>query len=154
MNEANATTATPTDGTEKMISIEEAAARYGVASRVLRAALGAEECKGHDFGGRVGWRMWPHHVVEWLDSLVNKGKAAPKGRKRVTTKRAKEAAAKDKPTVKVGQVWIDRAKPSRKVKVTEVGDKAIEIHNMAHKDPSTRGTVKCEKWHRYYSLAA
>lgn len=137
---------------DQMISIDEAAKRFNVASRVLRAALGAGECKGKDFGGRIGWRMWPRHVREWLDKLVgDTGKAAPKPRRRAKTKATKAAA---KPAIKVGQTWKDRdtREGGRKVKIVEVKPDVIVVHNPAHKDPNTKSEVKASAFHRRFVL--
>lgn len=139
------------DEKDRTLSIGEASMRFNIASRVLRTALGNGEVKGHDFGGRIGWRMKPEHVREWLDRLFANGVRAPKRRRRA---KMPKKPVDERVPVKVGQVWRDRdaREGDRRVEVKEVRADVIVIHNPAHKDPSTRGTVKASAWHRRFVL--
>lgn len=144
--------ATATEDPDRRISIEEASKRFNIASRVLRTALGDGECKGHDFGGRIGWRMKPADVGDWLDRLfASKGKPAPKRRRRAKMPTKPDA---ERIAVKVGQTWKDRdaREGDRRVVVKEVTTSHVVVHNPAHKDPATRSRVKASAFHRRFIL--
>lgn len=137
---------------DRSLSIDEASREFNVASRVLRTALGEGECKGHDFGGRIGWRTKRKHVREWLDKLMgDTGKPAPKRRRRA---KAPKTSGAEHSAPKPGQVWRDRdgREGDRKVQVKTVHSDHVVIHNLAHKDTTTTGKVKSSSWHKRYEL--